>query len=223
MAWTRPSSRAGSYAGARPVSPVRTADRRQPGPRTRPTTPATTTIVTTYGTLLRSWGGTSTPRIASSVWVAPAKPNTSAAPRRADGCHAPKIIAARAMKPLPAVISMPKLPATASDRYEPAEPGDQPGEEQRPIADRRTSMPTVPAAAGFSPEARSRRPQRVRIHHVGEDGDHHVRRRTRTAWRRTRSGRGPGSRPAAGPRPPDVAAGVELVSHGSGSAGTGSS
>ena len=35
-------------------------------------------------------------------------------------------------------------------------------------------MPTVPAAAGFSPEARSRRPQRVRIDHVREDDDQDV-------------------------------------------------
>ena len=54
---------------------------------------------------------TSTPRIASSVWVVPANPNTSAAPNAPIGCHAPKIIAARAMKPLPAVISIWKLPA----------------------------------------------------------------------------------------------------------------
>ena len=50
------------------------------GPRTRPTTPATTTIVVMYGRLLSSCGGTSTPRIDSSAWDESAKPNTSAAP-----------------------------------------------------------------------------------------------------------------------------------------------
>ena len=45
---------------------------------------------------------------------------------RADGCHAPKIMAASAMNPLPATISIWKLPATESCRYEPARPEIRP-------------------------------------------------------------------------------------------------
>jgi hypothetical protein len=37
-------------------------------------------IVTRYGTLLSSWGGTSTPRIDSNACAESEKPNTSAAP-----------------------------------------------------------------------------------------------------------------------------------------------
>ena len=93
-------------------------------------------IVTRYGTLFSSCGGTSTPRIDSSDWTASANPKTRAARNAPIGCQAPKMIAASAMKPLPAVISIWKLPAVESDRYEPASPAISAGEEQRPIADR---------------------------------------------------------------------------------------
>ena len=88
-AWLALRRRSG---GSRPV-PTLPGSRRSPhqpwsygwpaaaGPRTRPTTPATTMIVTMYGTLLSNCGGTSTPRIDSSAWIASEKPNTRAAPK----------------------------------------------------------------------------------------------------------------------------------------------
>ena len=66
------------------------------------------------------------------------------------------------MKPLPAVICSWKLDEVASDRYEPASPQMSPARNRARYRIRRTLMPTVPAAAGFSPDARKRRPQRVR-------------------------------------------------------------
>src|SRR5215207_10447904 len=88
------------------------------GGRERPMTPATTTRVKTYG---NAWNSTAVDsekagrRCASAV----EKPNSSAPASAPNGRQLPKITAARAMKPRPAVISSLNEPNRPIDRYTP--------------------------------------------------------------------------------------------------------
>ena len=109
----------------------------------------------------------------SSVWDAPANPKTSAAPNAPTGCHAPKIMAASAMKPLPAVCSIRKRPAvraTGTSRRA----RDEAREQQRPVADRDDVDSDRPGRRGLlagRPQAKApARPEE----HVREDDDHDV-------------------------------------------------
>ena len=61
-----------------------------------------------------------------SDWIASENPNTNAAPNAPIGFQAPKMTAARAMKPRPALIPSWKLPALDRLRYEPARPARAP-------------------------------------------------------------------------------------------------
>ena len=58
-----------------------------------------------YGIMPRNSDGTAEPRIESRLWSASAKPNTRLARNAPMGVQPPKIIAARPMKPRPAVMS----------------------------------------------------------------------------------------------------------------------
>ena len=77
------------------------------------------------------------------------------------GSQRPKITAASAMKPAPAVISLPKPGADTSVKYAPPRPATAPASETFQNRVPVTLMPTVSAAFGCSPTDRRRRPQRV--------------------------------------------------------------
>src|SRR4029077_14044454 len=67
------------------------------GPRTLPTRPATTMIVTTYGVSSSRFDWIGTLMLDRIDWSWVVKPNSSAAPIAPSGVYRPKIIAASAM------------------------------------------------------------------------------------------------------------------------------
>ena len=101
-------------------------------------------------------------RIVSRFCRLVAKPNRSAASAARIGSHRPKMTAARAMKPRPAVMSLPNWGTETSVKYAPPIPAMAPASDTFQKRDVFTLMPTVSAAWGCSPTARSRRPHRVR-------------------------------------------------------------
>ena len=105
--------------------------------------------------------GTGEPMTLSTFCRFVAKPNSSAARVARIGSQRPKITAASAMKPAPAVISL--LNATPEPRVKnaPPRPAIAPARETFQNRVRLTLMPTVSAACGCSPTARRRRPHRV--------------------------------------------------------------
>ena len=90
-----------------------------------------------------------------------ANPNSSAARVARIGSQRPKMTAASAMKPAPFVISLPNAPTEPSVKYAPPRPATAPASDTFQNRVPLTLMPTVSAAFGCSPTARSRRPQRV--------------------------------------------------------------
>ncbi len=93
------------------------------GPRTRPTTPATTTIVTMYGTLLSSCGGMSTPTIGQERLGGSGEPEDECRGQRPNGMpgtedHRGERDEALAGGDLHAG----SRPPLARDRYDPARP-----------------------------------------------------------------------------------------------------
>src|SRR2546422_6345981 len=96
------------------------------GGTARPTAPATTTIVSTYGSKPTIWNGTLMPCSCIAVGMASATPNSSAAPHAPNGVHLPKIIAASAMNPRPLVISRSKWGTDSSVKYAPPSPASAP-------------------------------------------------------------------------------------------------
>src|SRR5215210_5224260 len=88
------------------------------GGRERPITPATTTRVKTYG---NAWNSTAVDsEKAGSRWAsAVEKPNRHAPASAPQGRQPPKITAASAINPRPAVICSLKEPTSAIDRYAP--------------------------------------------------------------------------------------------------------
>ncbi len=105
--------------------------------------------------------GTGEPMMPSTLCRFVANPNSSAASVARSGCHRPKITAARAMKPIPLVISLLKAPTESSVKYAPPMPATAPASTTVQNRVRFTSMPTVSAALGCSPTERTRSPQRV--------------------------------------------------------------
>ena len=90
-----------------------------------------------------------------------ANPNRSAASVARIGSQRPKITAASAMKPAPAVISLLNAPTEPRVKNAPPTPAIAPAIDTTKNLVRFTLMPTVSAACGCSPTARSRSPQRV--------------------------------------------------------------
>src|SRR5439155_9628703 len=73
------------------------------GGRERPTKPASTRTVTTYGRIWMNWTGID-PTPCSRICTASEKPNSRQASAVGMGFHLPKMRAASAMKPRPAVM-----------------------------------------------------------------------------------------------------------------------
>src|SRR5438105_5758509 len=96
------------------------------GGTARPTAPATTTIVSTYGNNPTIWNGMLIPWSCIAVGIASATPNSNAAPHAPNGVHLPKIIAARAMKPRPLVMSGSKCGTDSRVKYAPPSPASAP-------------------------------------------------------------------------------------------------
>ena len=105
--------------------------------------------------------GTGEPMMLSTFCRLLAKPKSSAARVALIGSQRPKITAARAMKPAPAVISLLKAPTEPSVKYAPPRPAIAPASDTFQNRVRLTLMPTVSAACGCSPTARRRRPHFV--------------------------------------------------------------
>ena len=180
---TRSSDRLAAVATSGPLAlDVRHADRGRRRARGRPA-PATTTIVSTYGSIPTSWYGTANALDLERRPAAPrSAPNSSAAPQAPSGVHLPKIIAASAMKPRPLVISGSKCGHRLEGEVGAAQAGQHAAEHHvRRSAAALTSIPTVSAASGCSPTARVRRPQR------GAE-QHPVQRRTPGSTARSVSG-----------------------------------
>ena len=72
------------------------------------------------------------------------------------------INAARAMKPLPTVISLSNAPVEPMEKNAPPSPAKTPPRSTACQRTARTLMPTVSAASGCSPTARTRSPHLVR-------------------------------------------------------------
>src|SRR4051794_11044404 len=132
------------------------------GARTRPTSPATATIVARYGSIARNWLGIELPMTPRNPASAVVNPNSSAASVAPTGLHRPKISAARAMKPRPLVMLLLKLPTAPIVRNAPPTPATTPASSTLRYRVQITLMPTVSAAVGCSPTARVRRPHLVR-------------------------------------------------------------
>jgi hypothetical protein len=82
--------------------------------------------VTTYGVISRNWDGMGTFRIARMLCSASANPNTSAAANAPTGFQRPKIMAASAMNPRPAVMFLSNPPVDPSVKYAPPSPAMRP-------------------------------------------------------------------------------------------------
>ena len=84
------------------------------------------------------------------------------------GCQRAKTTSATAMKPRPAVIHSAHVLATPIDRCAPAIPASRPASTRAWYWTARGLRPAANAATGFSPTARTARPQRVEksAHHV---------------------------------------------------------
>src|SRR5690606_27627777 len=96
------------------------------GGRIFPTTPATARIVNRYGVIAISSLGIGKPIMPSTLCRLSANPISSAAKTAPIGVHRPMIIAASAMKPAPAVISLLKMPCWASVKNAPPKPAMAP-------------------------------------------------------------------------------------------------
>ena len=70
--------------------------------------------------------GIGVPVIVRSPCKLSAKPNSKAAKTAPNGLHLPKIKAASAMKPAPAVISLPNAPTAPTVKYAPPRPATKP-------------------------------------------------------------------------------------------------
>src|SRR5690625_4662866 len=86
------------------------------------------------------------------------KPNSNAAASAPSGFHRPRIIAASAMKPLPADISRPNASPEPTVKTAPPRPASAPPMRGFTQRVRITLMPTVSAALGCSPTDRTRSP-----------------------------------------------------------------
>src|SRR5690625_764024 len=127
------------------------------GGRIRPMAPATITIVAMYGSMARNWDGISIgvstiDKVRCSDVV---KANRKAAPVAPSGVQRPKITAARAMNPRPAVMSELKAPTAPMLIAAPAKPAIAPANTRFQNRNRLTSMPAVSAALGCSPTERA--------------------------------------------------------------------
>src|SRR6202035_535892 len=132
------------------------------GPRTLPTRPATTMIVTTYGVSRSRFDWIGTLMLDRIDWSWVVKPNSRAAPMAPNGVYRPKIIAASAMYPSPEDMPMPNDPTEPIVKYAPPMPAMSPARITLRYRRESTWIPTVSAATGCSPTARVRSPQRVR-------------------------------------------------------------
>ncbi len=90
-----------------------------------------------------------------------AKPKRSAAITAPSGLQRPKISAASAIKPFPAVISFPNAPTAPTVKYAPPIPATNPAMITFLKRSELTEMPTLSAAVGCSPIARVRNPHFV--------------------------------------------------------------
>jgi hypothetical protein len=115
-----------------------------------------------YGTISRNSDGMGTLSTERRAWSESANPNTRLARNAPMGVQPPKIIAARPMKPRPAVMSRSNRPVCPRMRNAPPTPATMPPRITLMYRVRTTSIPAVSAAFGCSPTARTRRPQRVR-------------------------------------------------------------
>src|SRR6202035_903248 len=132
------------------------------GPRTLPTRPATTMIVTTYGVMSSRFDWIGTLMLDSTDCNSVVKPNSRAAPTAPTGVYRPKIIAASAMYPSPEDMPMPNDPTEPIVKYAPPMPAMSPARITLRYRRESTWIPTVSSATGCSPTARVRSPQRVR-------------------------------------------------------------
>ena len=102
--------------------------------------------------------GIGVPVIVSSPCKLSAKPKMSAAATAPSGLQRPKISAASAIKPLPAVISLLKDPTAPSVKNAPPSPATAPAISTLRNRILLTSIPTDSAAVGCSPTERVRNP-----------------------------------------------------------------
>ena len=119
-------------------------------------------MVKIYGAISRkSLGMNVSPRVCDKIWRASANPKRRHAFNVPYGVHFPKIIAARAMKPLPPVMFSRNWLRKPSEREAPANPARAPLSNTHRYLVAKTSTPTVSAAFGCSPTALMRRPSFV--------------------------------------------------------------
>ena len=117
--------------------------------------------VTTYGAINMNSLGIGVPVIERTPCKLSAKPKSNAAITAPTGLQRPKINAAKAMKPFPAVISLPNAPTAPTVKYAPPSPATNPAKITFLYLSLFTLIPTESAAVGCSPTARVRNPQRV--------------------------------------------------------------
>src|ERR1700746_1454332 len=96
------------------------------GPRTLPTRPATTMIVTTYGVSSSRFDWIGTLMLDKMDCSCVVQPNRRAAPTARNGVYRPKIIAASAMSPPPDDMSGPTEPTAPIVKYAPPIPAISP-------------------------------------------------------------------------------------------------
>ena len=118
-----------------PVSSLTYGSPSAAGARTRPTSPATATIVATYGSIAQEVRRDRTGALIDSiVCSASAKPNSSAAATAPRGLQRPKIRAASAMKPWPEVMFFWNAPTEPIVKYAPPRPGDRTADDHVAVA-----------------------------------------------------------------------------------------
>ena len=115
-------------------------------------------IVAMYGAININSEGIGVPIIVSNPWRLSAKPKIKAAATAPMGLQRPKISAAKAIKPLPAVISLLKDPTAPKVKKAPPRPAMAPAKITFLNRTAFTLIPTDSAAVGCSPTARVRRP-----------------------------------------------------------------
>src|SRR3954470_5700736 len=112
-----------------------------------------------------NWTGTTFPAMVAPckrIWTASQKPNKRHASAVGMGLHFPKISAARAIKPRPAVMLREKEEERNIDSVAPPRPARAPLQRTANHRTRLTRIPPASSACGFSPAKLSHRPQRVR-------------------------------------------------------------
>src|SRR5436190_17275243 len=95
------------------------------------------------------------------IWMASKKPNRRHANAVGIGFHLPKMSAARAMNPRPAVMLREKEEERKIDRLAPPKPARAPLQSTANQRTRLTRMPAAVSACGFSPAKLSHSPARV--------------------------------------------------------------